>query len=82
MPLHFTDSQRTHALQIWAEYQKQHDVSDRMGQAVGIDPISGRIWFGESAVDIANQQDAEGDDAPLFFLRVGRGYYWRKGGHR
>lgn len=31
------------AREIWAEYQCQHDVSDRMGQAVGIEPISGRI---------------------------------------
>ncbi len=70
------------ALQIWADYQKQHDVSDRLGQAVGIDPTSGRIWFGESALDIRRQMDAEGVDTPLYLLRVGCDYYLRKGGHR
>ena len=70
------------ARQIWAEYQKQHDVSDRVGQAVGIDPVSGRIWFGESIVDISRQLDAEGIDVPLYFVRAGYDYYYRKGGHR
>jgi hypothetical protein len=40
------------ALQIWAQYQREHDVSDRRGQVAGIDPVSGRFWFGESVVDI------------------------------
>ena len=34
------------AKQIWALYQQQHDLSDRLGQTVGIDPVSGRLWFG------------------------------------
>lgn len=29
------------ARHIWDEYQRQHDVSDRIGQAVGVDPVSG-----------------------------------------
>ena len=33
------------AKQIWAEYQKQHDVSDRVGQTAGIDPVRGRVWI-------------------------------------
>lgn len=70
------------AKQIWAEYQRQHDVSARKGQAVGIDPVSGRIWFGESALDIRKQMDAEGASVPLFVLRVGHDYYLRKGGCR
>ena len=36
------------AKQIWEEYQKQHNLSDRIGQTVGIDPKSKRIWFGTS----------------------------------
>ena len=40
------------AKQIWAEYQKQHNLSDRIGQTVGIDPKSRRIWFGSSIRDI------------------------------
>jgi hypothetical protein len=78
----WTDEDTARALQIWAAYQKQHDVSDRIGQAVGIDPVSGRVWFGESALDIAKQMDAEGTFAPFYCVRVGYDYYQRKGGHR
>ena len=70
------------AKQMWAEYQKVHDVSDRLGQTAGIDPVSGRVWFGESALDISRQQDAEGVYAPCYFVRVGKDYYLRKGGRR
>ena len=41
-----TDSRE--AKHIWEEYQKQHNLSDRIGQTVGIDPKSKRIWFGTS----------------------------------
>ncbi len=70
------------ALQIWADYQRQHDVSALVGQTAGIDPVSGRIWFGESATDIWEQMEAEGIDTPLYYTRVGSDYYVRKGGHR
>ena len=82
MPARLTDADIVRARQIWADYQQQHDVSDRTGQAVGIDPFSGRIWFGESAKDIWHQMEAEGTHVPIFILRVGRDYYYRKGGHR
>jgi len=48
------------ACQIWEEYQRQHDVSDRIGQTVGIDPVSGHIWFGESGVDISGKWRRKG----------------------
>ena len=67
---------------IWAEYQRQHDVSDRKGQDVGIDPVSGRVWFGERAIDIARQMRAEGIERPFYCVRVGHDYYGRKGGRR
>jgi hypothetical protein len=67
------------AQQLWAEYQKRHDVSDRKGQAVGIDPSSGRVWFGESIVEISQQLQAEGIDTPLYFVRAGYDHYYRKG---
>jgi hypothetical protein len=70
------------AKQIWADYQKDHDVSDRTGQTAGIDPHSGRIWFGESILDVVAQRDAEGIEGLLFFERVGSDAYFRKGGHR
>ena len=78
----WTDADTARALQIWADYQQQHDVSDRIGQAVGIDPVSGRVWFGESALAIRRQMDSEGIDAPLYLLRVGFDYYLRKGRQR
>ena len=77
-----TDADVRKAEQIWAEYQKQHDVSDRKGQAAGIDPWSGRVWFGESIEDIARQLEEKGLAGPLYFVRVGYDYYYRKGGHR
>lgn len=72
-----TDSAK--AKQIWAEYQQQHDLSNRIGQTAGIDPHSGRIWFGESIRDIVLQRDAEGLDSPLFFERIGSEAYFHKG---
>ncbi len=50
-----------------------------LGQTAGIDPISGRIWFGESIQDIVAQRDAESLQSPLFFERVGSDTYFRKG---
>ena len=78
----WTESDTARASQIWETYQSEHDVTDRVGQAVGIDPASGRVWFGASAKDIVLHLEAEGIHAPLFFLRVGQNYYARKGGRR
>ncbi len=77
-----TEADVARAKEVWAEYQRQHDVSSRKGQAVGIDPFSGRIWFGESGVDIWRQLDEAGLDIPLYLIRVGYDYYQRKGGRR
>ena len=77
-----TDTEVAKAQQIWEEYQKQHDLSDRKGQAAGIDPVSGRVWFGESAIEVVQQTQADGIDRPLFFVRVGYRTYLRKGGRR
>jgi hypothetical protein len=74
------DSER--ARQGWSQYQRQHDVSDRLGQTAGIDPVSGCVWFGSSAKDIVAQMEAEGMSAPLYFVRVGFNFYLRKGGNR
>jgi hypothetical protein len=70
------------AQQFWAEYQRQHDISERLGQTAGIDPASGRIWFGASAKDIVVQMEAEGIMTPLYFVRVGTDHYLRKGRSR
>ncbi len=78
----WTEADSAKAQEIWADYQQQHDLSSRTRQTAGIDPASGRIWFGESIEDVIAQRDAGGSDAPLFFERVGSTTYYRKGGHR
>lgn len=78
----WTKANSAKAKQIWAEYQQQHDLSDRIGQTAGIEPQSGQIWFGESMLDIVSKREAEGLNSPLFFERVGSEAYFRKGGHR
>lgn len=78
----WTEADSNRANEIWTEYQRQHDVSAQVGQTAGIDPASGSIWFGESIQNVIAQRDADGSEAPLFFVRVGSATYYRKGGHR
>ncbi|MGP0063031.1 MAG: hypothetical protein ACLQGP_05435 [Isosphaeraceae bacterium] len=78
-PSTWTDADTQRAQEIWAEYQRQHDVSSLRGKAVGIDPANGRVWFGESATDIWRQRQAETLDSPIYCIRVGYDYYVRKG---
>ena len=78
----WSDADSRKAKQIWTAYQQQHDLSERVGQTAGIDPITGQIWFGESIHDIVRQRDAKGLDSPLFFERVGSDTYFRKGGRQ
>ena len=68
--------------QIWESYQQEHDLSDRIGGTAGIDPESGRVWLGASAMDVVRQRDADGVEHPLFFERIGYPTYLRKGRHR
>src|SRR5438874_11369895 len=67
------DARRAEAL--WAEYQKTHDVTDRIGETVGIEPETGAMWFGESIIDVADQRDAAGMHRPLHVIRVGSDAY-------
>ena len=78
----WTESDTAKAEQIWAEYQRHHDLSGSVGKTAGIDPKSGRIWIGESIQDVVSKRDADGIDALLFFERVGSNTYYRKGGRR
>jgi hypothetical protein len=80
--VNWTDEDTTKAEAAWAEYQRQHDVSARRGQVVGIDPRSDRVWFGESIATVTDAARADGVATPLLCLRVGYGYYQRKGGRR
>ena len=67
--------------QIWEAYQQEHDLSAQHGQTAGIDPKTGRIWFGESMKDVVEQRAAEGLKNPIFFERVGhKTYYTRSRG--
>ena len=76
----WTEADTQRALQFWEEYQKHHDVSALTGQAVGIEPKSGRVFFGESAKEIMlRREKEEGVWEPLFVLRVGSLFYQRKG---
>lgn len=65
------------ARRIWEDYQRQHDRTDEQAQSAGIDPVSARIWFGESVAEIIAKRDAEGSRAPLYFVRVGSPIYYR-----
>jgi hypothetical protein len=78
----WTEADLARALQVWEEYQKQHDVSDRKGQTIGIDPSSGRVWFGDRMTDVTEAARADGVTTPLICLRVGHDYYQRKGSRR
>jgi hypothetical protein len=69
-------------MEIWDAYQRSHDVSSQLGRTVGIDPVSGRVWFGDSARDVVAQMATDGVATPPFCLRVGHDYYVRKGGRR
>lgn len=63
----------------WAEYCRTHDTLPMTGQTVGIDPVTGRMWFGESIPDVVEQRDAAGVRQPLHFIRIGSDAYYRKG---
>jgi hypothetical protein len=78
----WTEADSNRAQKIWSEYGQHHDLSKQVGQTAGIDPNSGRIRFGDSIQEVIAQRDADGSDAPLFFVRVGSEGYYRKGGHR
>jgi hypothetical protein len=78
----WTEANSKRAQEDWSQYQQQHDLSGMVGQTAGIDPDSGRVWFGDSIDDAIVKRDANGSSAPLFFMRVGSPTYYRKGGHR
>jgi hypothetical protein len=67
---------------IWDDFQKDHDIGPLVDQAAGIEPESGRIWFGESGLEIRQKMLADGIDAPFYCVRVGYDHYLRKGARR
>ena len=78
----WTKAHTEKALHYWEAYQQQHDISPQQGQTAGIDPVSGRIWFGPSAKAIVAQLATEGLAIPLYFIRIGSAVYLRKGYQR
>lgn len=78
----WADADTQRAEQLWAEFVAHNDVSALVGQAAGVDPASGRIWIGESALDVVKQMKNEGVSVPLYFIRVGFPTYLRKGARR
>jgi len=67
---------------IWSDYCRSNDISALEGQTAGIEPVTGRIWFGESAIEVHDKMVADGVDMPFYAVRVGLDYYLRKGGSR
>jgi hypothetical protein len=78
----WTEADTNRAIAIWNDYLQHHDVTALIGQTAGIDPLTERVWLGGTAKDIWKQMQAEGIDAPLYYVRVGSSHYVRKGGHR
>ena len=78
----WTQSDSAKAQAIWADYQRQNDLTEQIGKTVGIDPVSGQVWLGDSIQAVVAQRNLDGIDSPLFFERVGSATYYRKGGHR
>ena len=56
----WTEADSKRAQDAWAEYQQHHDMSKRIGQIAGIEPVSGSVWFGDSIQDVVVQRDADG----------------------
>ena len=75
----WTEADSAKAKQIWVQYRQRYNLSSRVGQTVGIDPDSERVWFGESIRDVVSQRDAEGLTSLLFFERIGSETYFDKG---
>jgi hypothetical protein len=78
----WTDEDTARCKRIWEAYQKEHDLSDRIGETAGIDPQSGRIWIGNSISAIIKERREQGFESPLFFERIGFPTYYRRGGQR
>lgn len=80
---HLTDEQLDHAREIWARYQLTHDLTDKQGHIVAIDPTSGRIWMGDDIIKIPERMLAEEGQITLcLYERVGDSALWSKGEQR
>ena len=70
------------AKQIWAEYERTHDLSGMEKLAVGIDPETGDVHFGKSMMEIGERLRSEGRFKPLFYRWVSDPSYFHRGVRR
>jgi hypothetical protein len=70
------------AKRIWEEYERTHDLTGKERMAVGIDPETGEVQFGETAKAITLRLIDEGRNKPLYFRWVNNPIYTRKGSCR
>lgn len=70
------------ARQIWAEYERSHDLSGIGDLAVGIDPETGEVHFGASLEEIGTRLEREGRFKPLFYRWVNDPNYYHRGVRR
>lgn len=79
----WSDTDTAEAKRLRVNTQEKYDVSQRDSQTAGIDPVTGRIWFGvRPLTPLKKEMRADGIDRPPFFVRVGYAHYLRKGGRR
>ena len=78
----WTEADTANACQFWQDYQAQNDVTSLTGKTAGIDPVTHKIWFGDSAAEIVEELERTGHSMPLYFVRVGFDHYLRKGARR
>ena len=67
------------AQQIWADYERNHDLSGVVGKIAGVERESGRIWIADSGVEISECMREDGIAAPVYLVRVGSDHFVRKG---
>ncbi len=67
------------AQEFWRLYQQEHDVSGLQGKVAAIDPESGRIWIGNSGLEVAREVREDGLQTPVWLVTIGHDYFVRKG---
>jgi len=78
VPIQITLADIAEAERIWHEYQQTHGLTGLRGHAAGIDPKTGEVWLGKTAVEICLQREALGLSSLLFFVHIGFSTYLRK----
>ena len=70
------------AKRLWHEYQRAHDLTGQHGRTAAVDPTTGRVWLGDSPIEVIDARKAEGLTGPVMFERVGYRTYLRRGARR